>query len=43
MTSNTKKPKYPTIWNLDLLIDYYYKNNKDNLPFEQKYQFIQRF
>jgi hypothetical protein len=40
-TSNPKKPKYPTIWNPDVLIDYYYKNNGDELPLEQKYRFLQ--
>jgi hypothetical protein len=38
MTSNPKKPKYPVMWNLDLLIDYYYKNNENNLPSEEKYK-----
>jgi hypothetical protein len=41
MTNNPKKPKYPTIWNSDLLINYYYKNNGNDLPLEQKYQFLQ--
>jgi hypothetical protein len=41
MTSNPKKPKYPTIWNPDVLIDYYYKNKGDNLPIDQQYQFLQ--
>jgi hypothetical protein len=41
MTSNPKKPKYPVMWNPDLLIDYYYKNNENNLPLEEKYQFLQ--
>jgi hypothetical protein len=31
MTSNPKNPKYPTIWNPDLLIDYYFKNNGNDL------------
>jgi uncharacterized protein YsxB (DUF464 family) len=30
MTSNPKKVKYPTIWNPDLLIDYYYRNNEND-------------
>jgi hypothetical protein len=34
MTNNPKKPKYP-------LIDYYYKNNENDLPLEDKYQFLQ--
>jgi hypothetical protein len=36
-----KKPKYPVMWNPDLLIDYYYQNNKNNLPLEKKHQFLQ--
>jgi hypothetical protein len=30
MTSNHKKPKYPVMWNPNLLIDYYSKNNANN-------------
>jgi hypothetical protein len=41
MTNNPKKTKYPVMWNPDLLIDYYYKNNENNLPLEEKYQFLQ--
>jgi hypothetical protein len=41
MTGNPKKPKYPVMWNPDLLIDYYSKNNGNNLPSEEKYQFLQ--
>jgi hypothetical protein len=29
------------MWNPDLLIDYYSKNNGNNLPSEEKYQFLQ--
>jgi hypothetical protein len=41
MTGNPKKPKYPVMWNPDLLIDYYYKNNEDSLSLKEKYQFLQ--
>jgi hypothetical protein len=41
VTNNPKKPKYPVMWNPDLLIDYYYKNNENDLPFKEKYQFLQ--
>jgi hypothetical protein len=40
-TSNPKRPKYPTIWNPDSLIDYYYKNDGKDLPLEQQYSFLQ--
>jgi hypothetical protein len=29
------------MWNPDLLIDYYYQNNGNDLPLEDKYQFLQ--
>jgi hypothetical protein len=41
MMGNPKKPKYPIMWNPDLLIDYYYKNNDSNLSLKEKYQFLQ--
>jgi hypothetical protein len=41
MTRNPRKPKYPVMWNPDLLINYYFENNENNLPVEQKYQFLQ--
>jgi hypothetical protein len=41
MTNNPKKPKFPVMWNPDLLIDYYYQNNRNDLPLEDKYQFLQ--
>jgi hypothetical protein len=41
MTNNFKKPKYPIMWNPDLLIDYYYQNNENDLLLEEKYQFLQ--
>jgi hypothetical protein len=41
MMGNPKKPKYLVMWNLDLLIDYYCKNNGNNLSSEEKYQFLQ--
>jgi hypothetical protein len=41
MINHPKKPRYPITWNPDLLIDYYYKNNRDNLSMEEKYQFLQ--
>jgi hypothetical protein len=41
MIGNSKKPKYPVMWNPDLLIDYYCKNNGNNLSSEEKYQFLQ--
>jgi hypothetical protein len=36
MTGNPKKPKYPVMWNPDLLID-----NGNNPSLEEKYQFLQ--
>jgi hypothetical protein len=41
MIGNPKKPKYPVMWNPNLLIDYYCKNNGDNLLPDEKYQFLQ--
>jgi hypothetical protein len=41
MMNHPKKPRYPITWNPDLLIDYYYKNNGNNLSTEEKYQFLQ--
>jgi hypothetical protein len=41
MLNHPKKLKYPITWNPDLLIDYYYKNNGNNLSMEEKYQFLQ--
>jgi hypothetical protein len=41
MTGNLKKPKYPVMWNPDLLIDFYCKNNGNDLSLKEEYQFFQ--
>jgi hypothetical protein len=41
ITNNFKKSKYPVMWNPDLLVDYYYQNSGNDLPLEEKYQFLQ--
>jgi hypothetical protein len=41
MISYFKKLRYPITWNPDLLINYYYKNNGNDFPTEEKYQFLQ--